>query len=329
MKALAVEFPVRVLCRILEVSPSGYYAWLGRKPSCRQLQDGQLLSLVTTVHHQSRQTYGSPRITRELKEQNHRCGRHRIARLMRQAGLRGLRRSRFRPRTTDSHHDLPVAPNHLKGMAPPSQPNRVWVSDITYVPTLQGWLYLAIVMDLYSRRIVGWATANHLKTSLVKEALSRALTSRRPAPGLLHHSDRGVQYASAEYRTLLKSWHIIPSMSAQGHCYDNAVAESFFSTVKIELLDRQQWAAGEKVNPALFDYIECFYNRKRRHSSLNYQSPAQFEKQLHLTPKRPSQDTTPGDKTACNANGRDDSPVDRTKNASPVAIHLNFPSNPR
>ena len=314
MKALAVEFPVRALCQILEVSPSGYYAWLVRKPSSRQLQDRKLLTLISAVHHQSRQTYGSPRITRELNEQNHRCGRHRIARLMRQAGLHGLQRPRFRPRTTDSDHDLPVAPNHLKQRALPAEPNRVWVTDITYIATLQGWLYLAIVMDLYSRKIVGWATADHLKTSLVKEALSRALTSRRPAPGLLHHSDRGVQYASADYRTLLKSWQIVSSMSAKGYCYDNAVAESFFSTIKTEMLNRHQWSAGHEVNPALFDYIECFYNRKRRHSSLDYQSPAHFEQRLAASRKRPCQDTTAGDKTVYNANGSADSRLDRSDN---------------
>lgn len=275
-----MEYPVAELCAVLEVSRSGYYAWLDRPPSQRALEDKKLLSRIQQVHQESRSTYGSPRITRQLKLEQQLCGRHRVARLMRQAGVAGLKKPAFRPRTTDSNHDLPVAPNRLKSEAPPTSQNKVWVTDITYVATLQGWIYLAVVMDLCSRKIVGWATANHLKTSLVKEALSRALTGRRPAPGLLHHSDRGVQYASSEYRTLLKSCGIVASMSARGYCYDNATMESFFSTLKTELVHRRTWNGHEDIKLHLFDYIETFYNRRRLHSALNYQSPVDFEAKL-------------------------------------------------
>lgn len=277
---MAVEFPVSQLCALLEVSRSGYYAWLGRKPCRRQRENAQLLRRIKEVHRQSRQSYGSPRVARQLRQEHQSCGRHRVARLMRQEGLAGLRKAAFRPRTTDSQHDQPIAPNRLGILGQPTQADQVWVTDITYVATNQGWSYLAVVMDLCSRKVVGWAAADHLKTSLVKEALSRALTGRRPAPGLLHHSDRGVQYASAEYQTLLKSWQIIPSMSARAYCYDNAAMESFFSTIKTELLHRQQWHSLAELKVALFDYIETFYNRRRLHSALNYESPIDFEAKL-------------------------------------------------
>lgn len=277
---MAVEFPIKELCALLEISRSGYYAWLRRKPCRRQLDNEQLLLCIKAVHRQSRHTYGSPRVTRQLRKEHHSYGRHRVARLMRQEGIVGLKKPAFRPRTTDSNHDHPIAPNRLRSLGSPSRPDQVWVSDITYVATVQGWIYLAVVMDLCSRKVLGWAAADHLKTSLVKEALSRALTGRRPAPGLLHHSDRGVQYASGEYQTLLRNWQLLPSMSAQGYCYDNAAMESFFSTLKTELLHRQHWHSLEQVKLALFDYIQTFYNRTRLHSALNYESPVDFESKL-------------------------------------------------
>jgi len=277
VKTLAVEFPVAQLCKVLSLSRSGYYAWLGRKPSRRQLVDQKLLPVIAHVHEQGRRAYGSPRVTQELKRRNYPCGRHRVARLMRQAGLRGLLKRSFRPRTTDSKHELPIAPNRLKQCPKPSQPDRAWVADITYIATAQGWLYLAAVMDLYSRKIVGWALADHLKSSLPQEALSRAIKNRRPSRGLLHHSDRGVQYASHDYRALLKANQLLSSMSARGNCYDNAAMESFFSTLKTELLHRQVWHNHAEVKLAIFDYVETFYNRRRLHSSLEYQSPADFE----------------------------------------------------
>lgn len=277
MKTLAVEFPVAQVCEELGVSRSGYYAWLTHRPSRRELSDQELLPVIIQVHKESRCSYGSPRVTRELKRRNQPCGRHRIARLMRRSGLRGLQKCSFRPRTTDSHHSLPIAPNRLKQAPPPAAPDRTWVADLTYIATAQGWLYLAAVMDLYSRRIVGWAVADHLRSSLAQQALNRALQTRRPCRGLLHHSDRGIQYASHEYRSLLQSNQLLSSMSAQGHCYDNAAMESFFSTLKTELLYRQSWHNPAQVRLAIFDYIETFYNRRRLHSALNYQSPAEFE----------------------------------------------------
>lgn len=280
MKTLAVEFPLARLCELFELSRSGYYAWLKRKPSRRQRADQQLLPLIHQAYAEGRGTYGSPRVTRALKARRQPCGRHRVARLMRQAGLRGEQKAAFRPRTTDSHHALPIAPNRLKDTPPPQAPDQVWVSDITYIATVQGWLYLAVVMDLCSRKIVGWALADHLKTPLVTEALRRALAARRPGPGLIHHSDRGVQYASGDYQNLLAAWQILPSMSAKGNCYDNAAAEAFFSTLKRDLIHRQPWGSAAQVELALFDYLESFYNRKRLHSSLGYRSPAQFERTL-------------------------------------------------
>jgi putative transposase len=274
---LAVEFPLREICEVLGISRSGYYAWLKRKPSRRHRADQKLLPLIAQIHEQSRRAYGSPRVTQELKRQDQRCGRHRVARIMRQAGLRGLQKRSFRPRTTDPRHPLPIAPNRLKKSPKPVAPNQTWVADITYIDTAQGWLYLAAVMDLYSRKIVGWALADHLKTSLPEQALRRALQTRRPAPGLLHHSDRGVQYASQEYRALLQSNQLLSSMSAQGNCYDNAAMESFFSTLKTELLHRQDWQNHGQVKLAIFDYLETFYNRRRLHSALSYQSPIDFE----------------------------------------------------
>lgn len=277
---MAVEFPVQQLCALLAVARSGYYAWLRRKPGRRARDNQQLLQRIKAIHAQSRQSYGSPRVTRQLRKENQPCGRHRVARLMRQEGIAGLRKAAFRPRTTDSRHDQPIAPNRLKTAGPPTRPDQVWVTDITYVATRQGWIYLAVVMDLCSRKVVGWAAAPHLKSSLVKAALSRALAVRRPAPGLLHHSDRGVQYTSSQYRSFLQSWLILSSMSAQGYCYDNAAMESFFSTLKTELIHRHSWHSLEHLNLALFDYIESFYNRHRLHSSLNYESPVDFEAKL-------------------------------------------------
>lgn len=280
MKTLAVQFSIPRLCEVLEVSRAGYYAWRRRQPSQRQQRDQQLLPQIRAAYETGRGTYGSPRVTRELKRQRVSCGRHRVARLMRQAGLRGQQRPAFRPRTTDSDHALPIAPNRLKALGSPERPNQVWVSDITYIATLQGWRYLAVVMDLCSRKILGWALADHLKTPLIRQALQRALAHRRPPAGLLHHSDRGVQYASGDYQQLLRAWQITPSMSAAGNCYDNAAIEAFFSTLKRDLIHRQIWCSQEQLRLALFDYLENFYNRSRLHSALGYRSPAQFEKAL-------------------------------------------------
>jgi len=280
VKTLAAQFPVQDLCQALAISRTGYYAWRNRRPSDRARANAQLLLTISLLHRASHQRYGVPRIYRDLRQLGQPVGRHRIARLMRQAGLRGVQKRSWRPRTTDSQHDHPVVPNRLKDLGPPAQINQTWVADITYIPTAEGWLYLAAVMDLYSRRIVGWAAEPHLQTSLVKEALRRALVDRRPAPGLLHHSDRGVQYCSVEYRTLLQNHGLCASMSATGHCYDNAAMESFWSTLKTELVHRRQWRSRAEAKLAVFEYLETFYNRRRRHSALNYQSPIDFENQL-------------------------------------------------
>ncbi len=224
--------------------------------------------------------YYRPRLAMSLKREGWRCSRNRVARHMRVLGLQARQKRAFRPKTTDSGHSHPIAPNRLKEADPPKALNQVWVSDITYIATGQGWVYLAGVMDLCSRKIVGWACADHMKTTLVQEALSQAVASRRPAAGLLHHSDRGAQYASQDYRTDLqriKSW---PSMSAAGHCYDNAAMESFWSTLKTEWLHQQNFQTQREAELAIFDYIETFYNPKRLHSAVGYQSPVDFELEL-------------------------------------------------
>jgi putative transposase len=258
-------YPVWRMCRMLGVSASGYYAWRSRPLSLRQSQDATLLTEIRRAHERSRQTYGSPRIHAELRAQGHRWNHKRIERLMRQYGIRARRARRFR-RTTEVLPSLPVAPNRLNQEFRASSPNQVWTADITYLDTAEGWLYLATVLDLYSRRIVGWAMAEHLETSLVRDALQMALTQRQPAAGLLHHSDRGRQYASAEYQTLLAAHGVACSMSRRGNCYDNAVMESFFSSVKSEVADRFESCGEAKME--LFDYIEVFYNQRRRHSTL-------------------------------------------------------------
>jgi putative transposase len=273
---MAVDYPLTELCALLEVSRSGYYAWRKRPPSAHQLRDQALWLQIQLAHKRSRQTYGSPRITKELKKQSQSCGRHRVARLMRQKGLRGLQKPGFRPRTTDSVHNLPIAPNRLKTVRA-QQTDEIWVADITYIGLSHSWVYLAVVMDLYSRKVVGWALGNHLKTSLAVESLQRALAQRRPGRRLIHHSDQGVQYASGEYQQILHSYQIQPSMNARGNCYDNATMEAFFSTLKTELIHRQDWKTQEELKMALFEYIEGFYNPVRLHSSLGYLSPEEFE----------------------------------------------------
>jgi putative transposase len=275
------QFPLKALCWALQVPRSGYYRWRKPEPGRRQRANQELLQSIRQVHQDSRATYGSPRITRQLQRQNILCGKNRVARLMRQHQIRARQKRPFRPRTTDSRHLEAIAPNRLKTLHLASQPDRAWVADITYVWTLAGWVYLAAVMDLCSRKIVGWSISQSLEASLVKEALKQALVVRRPAPGLLHHSDRGIQYASSAFRALLLTYKIIPSMSAKGNCYDNAAMESFWSTLKSELIAGQLFRDLAEVRRALFEYIETFYNPKRLHSALDYQSPVEFEQQLN------------------------------------------------
>ncbi len=270
------SYPMRILCRVLRVSRSGYYAWRARKPSAHDLEDERLRPKIVEAFETGRGTYGSPRVRDELVDRGFEIGRKRVARLMREMGLQGVTPRRFRV-TTDSDHDHPIAENVLARDFAASGPNEKWATDITYVWTGEGWLYLAVVMDLYSRRIVGWSTADHLETSLCLDALQRALSHRTGVDGLIHHSDRGVQYASARYRAALDAEGIECSMSRRANCWDNAVAESFFGTLKNELIYRRPWSTREETHDAIGEYIEIFYNRIRRHSTIGGMSPAKFE----------------------------------------------------
>jgi putative transposase len=278
---MKAQHPIRSLCDALEVSSSGYYGWVSRQaqPSSRAQENARLVLQIVQIHQQSRQTYGSPRIQVALDNAGHVYGRHRIARLMRLQGLRGRAKGRFRVCTTDSNHDQPIAPNRLPDLPAPSAPNQVWLGDITYVATEEGWLYLAGIMDLYSRRLTGWAMSARIDTELILAAWGMALAHRQPPAGLVFHSDRGVQYASHDYRQALQSSQVIASMSRKGNCYDNAAMESFWSTLKQELIYRRHFKTRAEARQAIFDFIEVFYNRRRLHSSLGYRSPIDFETQ--------------------------------------------------
>jgi transposase InsO family protein len=278
---IAVEkahFPVRLLCRVLEVSRAGFYAWQDRPPAPRTQADERLGLEIAAIHAESRQRYGSPRVHAELGARGHRTSRKRVARLMRQHGLAGRRRRRFRA-TTDSGHTFPVASNVLARQFAQPAPDLAWVTDITYIATGEGWLYLAVILDLCSRLVVGWAVSERISRELTLTALDMALLRRQPLAGLLHHSDRGSQYASGDYQAVLTDAGIICSMSRRGNCWDNAVAESFFATLKVELVHDATWETRATARAELFEYIEVFYNGQRRHSSLGYLSPRAFERQ--------------------------------------------------
>lgn len=269
-------FGVSLMCRTLTVSKSGYYAWRVRPESMRSYRNRQLLVQIHQAYLESRRTYGSPRITDELQDRGLVCNRKRIARLMRDNGIRAKTVRKFRV-TTNSNHHLPVAPNLLNRQFVAAGPNLVWLSDITYVWTSQGWLYLAGVIDLYSRRIVGCAMSHQVDSELTLTALRQALGRRRPQPGLVHHSDRGNQYAASNYQQLLSDHRLIGSMSRKGNCWDNAPMESFWATIKTELIYHEKFITREEAQAKIFEYIEMFYNCKRRHSSLGSKSPAEFE----------------------------------------------------
>ena len=281
MKTLAANYPLAELAWALEVSRSGYYRWLKAPESKRAQAAHQLTEHIRRIHLESRESYGSPRVFHKLRQEGVKTSENRVARLMQAAGIKALSKRAFRPRTTDSNHPDPIAPNRLKSEPAPTAPNQVWVADITYIWTLEGWVYLAAVMDLFSRKIVGWSLAQTMETTLVKEALQRALASRRPAAGLFHHSDRGSQYASSAFRTLLDSWQIKPSMSRPACCYDNAAMESFWSTLKTEIPQPKPFENIQTARRAIFNYIETFYNPRRLHSALDYQSPVDFETNIN------------------------------------------------
>ena len=283
VRAHRTQFSVALMCRVLGVGRAGFYAAERREASARAKRDEELRVRIRAVHYQSRRTYGSPRVHAELRASGERCGRKRVARLMREEGLRVKVRRRPRPQTTDSRHPRPVAENVLArrfSVAEIAATNRVWAGDITYVPTREGWLYLAVILDLASRKVIGWSMSRTLETSLAMAALQMALEARCPGGGLVHHSDRGAQYAAYSYQALLALRRIVPSMSRRANCYDNAVVESFFATLEWELIDRCDWRTRDEARLAIFEYIECWYNQKRRHSSLGYLSPVQYEEKL-------------------------------------------------
>jgi transposase InsO family protein len=268
------DFPVQVMCELLGVSRGGYYAWAGRAESARAADDRTLAAEIRAAYEASRGRYGSPRVHAELRARGRRIGRKRVARLMRGMGLAARRRRRFR-RTTDSRHAFPIAPNLLERNFTAEAPDRVWLADLTYIWTAQGWLYLAAVLDLYTRRVVGWAMADHLRHELTLAALDMAIVRQRPAPGLVHHADRGVQYAAHGYRARLRRHGMVCSMSRKGDCWDNAPMESFFATLKGELVEAAEYDTRDEARADLFQYIEGFYNRRRLHSGLGYLTPEQ------------------------------------------------------
>jgi len=269
-------FPVGALCEAVGVSRSAYYAWRSSGPSARELANERILAEIRAIHVENEARYGSPRVVDELRERGHEVGKHRVARLMRENGIFARMRRRFR-HTTDSKHKLPVAPNLLEQNFTATAPNQAWVGDIMYIWTAEGWSYLAVLLDLYSRRVVGWALRKSLSRELAVSALQHAVTCRRPPAGLVHHTDRGSQYASQEYRNLLAAHGVRCSMSAAGNCYDNAVAESFFATLKKELVHGCAFETRSEAYDAISDYIENYYNAKRRHSAAGNQSPINFE----------------------------------------------------
>jgi putative transposase len=270
---------VRDLCELLEVSRSGYYAWRNRAETARQTSNRMLVEEIKGLFEANRGRYGSPRITQALRRGGHHANHKRVERLMRQAQLKGRTCKGRKVRTTNSNHDQPIAPNLLLGRPAPIRTDEVWVADITYVPTAQGWLFVAAVMDLYSRQILGWSVWESLAASGALQALSRALLKRGRPAGVIHHSDRGVQYACGEYRRQLQQYGLRASMSRKGNCYDNAAMEAFWSTLKREALDQSDHWTKDRVRRELFEYIEAVYNRSRFHSALDYQSPVDFEQQ--------------------------------------------------
>jgi len=270
-------WPVRVMCAALSVSPSGFYAWRSRPESQRKIANRELLADIRRVHMRHRERYGAPRIHAELRAEGHAVSRKRVARLMRRHGIRARAPRRYRVCTTDSKHSLPVAENLLDQNFVAERPDQVWLADITYIATGEGWLYLAVVLDLFTRKVVGWAMRDHMRAELTIAALTMAIQRRRPAAGLIHHSDRGSQYAAGDYRNILQAAAIIQSMSRKGNCWDNAPMESFFGTLKTELVHHREYPDRDTARRELFAYIEGYYNRARIHSAIGYITPQQAE----------------------------------------------------
>jgi len=279
IEKLAREGSIAELCSLFNAARSGYYAWKKRGLGKRKKENARLKEEIRSIHRESDSTYGSPRITPELRNRGYSCGHNRVARLMKAMGIKGSLKNKFRLKTTESRHALPVSPNLLKDIPVVTERNQAWVADITYIRTEEGWLYLAAIMDLWSRKIVGWQTSDSLKSELVTDALQQAIERRHPTKGLIHHSDRGKQYASTVCRNILESAKIASSMTKAGNCYDNAAMESFWSTLKTEMVYRKRFQCHGDARIALFEYIEVFYNRKRLHSALGYRSPVEFESQ--------------------------------------------------
>jgi len=280
MKAMRFRYGIGVMCRILQVSKSGYYKWLNRKPSKRVLEEGRLEVEIKAAHQRSRETFGSERLQHELKEQGIKVGICRIRRIRKKLGLRCKQKRKFRA-TTDSKHAFPVADNLLNQQFEAMAPNRIWLSDISYIPTEEGWLYLAGHKDIFTGEIVGYAMGNRITKNLVSQSLFKAVAAKRPAAGLIHHSDRGRQYCAHEYRKLMDQFKMIPSMSRKGDCYDNAPMESFWGTLKNELIHHRRYKTREQAILEITEYIEVFYNRQRRQARLGYLSPAVYERQFY------------------------------------------------
>jgi putative transposase len=277
-------FPIAFMCPRLGVSTAGYYAWKQRPPSRRAVTDARITTLIHQIHVGSRGTYGAPRIHAELADEHDvHCARKRVARLMRIAKLRGICRRR-RVKTTRRDEQAQISDDLVQRQFKASGPNALWIADITYLPTWQGFLFLAVVIDAHSRRVVGWSMANHLRTELVLDALEMALWNRRPSPGLIHHSDHGCQYTSLAFGRRCREAGIAASMGSVGDCFDNAMCESFFASLECELIDRSRWRSHSEARMAVFDYIEAFYNPRRRHSGIGYLSPAQFERRATAQP---------------------------------------------
>lgn len=269
-------FSIRAMCRVLKVSASGYYDWRDRTESLRSQEDRLLLARIEQIHHQSKQAYGYVKTWKALQAQGILCGKHRVARLRKQHRIETKRSRRFKITTRAKQHSW-AAKDYVKRQFHATRPNQVWAGDVTFIPTKQGWLYLAILLDLYSRKIVGWAMSKRNNGQLVEDALKMAIVQRQPNAKVIHHTDRGRLYATEKYRALMQQHHIVPSMGRKGDCYDNAVSETFFSTLKNELTHHKNYQTREQAKSEIFEYIECFYNRKRIHQTLNYQTPVEYE----------------------------------------------------